>query len=302
MRQLPVDRASQQAGVDFVRAGWFSAVNSALTRPMSRMDLKGRWALVTGASSGLGREIALDLAIRHGANLVLVARRADRLEVLKAELQRLGVEAHVIAADLSKPEDVDRVFADSTVEREIHAVVLNAGITHFGHHQDMPWEHFESMLATNVTSTVKLVSQFVPYLIERGQKGGVMLVTSMTGLVPTPFQTAYSATKAFLTTFGQGIYHELSTEDVSVTTFAPGGIVTEMAENTGLNDHFGDTMQMMPADVCARSAVDAMIARRYLAVPGVFNQVQLLLPRLLPRKLVSSVIAATYKKVLPGRG
>lgn len=269
---------------------------------MPRMDLEGRWALVTGASSGLGREIARDLAFKRGANVTLVARRADRLEALREEIEKQGRKSQVVVADLSKLDDVDRVFSESTADKDMYAVVLNAGLTHFGHHWDLPWEQFEAMLHTNVTSTVRLVSKFVPYLIEQEQGGGVMLVTSMTGLVPTPYQTAYSSTKAFLTTFGQGIHHELKGEKVSMTTFAPGGIVTEMTESNGLNDHFGDTMQMMPADECARQAVEAMVARRYLQVPGRFNRLQLLLPRLLPRKLVSGVVAQTYEKVLPPRG
>ena len=256
--------------------------------------------LVTGASSGLGREMARDLAQRHGAQLILVARREDRLQALKAELeQTVGIQVRVIAADLSKPEDVERVFEESVAAQEVYGVVLNAGVTHFGRHQDLSWQEFEALLETNVKSCVRLVSQFVPYLIERNHGGGLMLVTSMTGLVPTPYQTAYSASKAFLTTFGEGLFHELQGENVSVTTFAPGGITTEMTERNGLQQHFGDTMQMMNADVCARIAIEAMVARRYLAIPGWFNRLQSALPRLVPRRLVGMVLAQAYKKALP---
>ena len=268
---------------------------------MARMNLKGRWALVTGASSGLGREIARDLALRHGANVVLVARRAERLKELQKELVQRGTKAEVLVADLSKPEDVDRIFHEGVTDKDMYAVILNAGITHFGDHRDMPWEYFEAMLATNVTSTVRLAGHFVPYLAERNQGGGLMLVTSMTGLIPTPYQAAYSATKAFLTSFGQALHHEVSSDNVSLTTFAPGGILTEFGANNGLNDHFGDSIQMMPADVCARMGVDAMVSRRYLAVPGKFNQLQLLLGQVFPRKLVGTVLAQAYRKALSTR-
>jgi len=269
---------------------------------MARMDLRNRWALVTGASSGLGREIARDLAIRHGANVVLVARRAERLKDLQDELTGRGVQAEVVVADLAKPDDVERVYHEGVAGRDIYAVILNAGVTHFGDHRDLPWALFEQMLATNVTSTVRLTGHFVPYLAQRNQGGGLMLVTSMTGLVPTPYQAAYSATKAFLTTFGQALHHEVSRENVSLTTFAPGGILTEFGQSNGLNDHFGDSIQMMPADICARMAVDAMVARRYLTVPGKFNQLQLLLGQVFPRKLVGTVVAQAYRKALSERG
>ena len=265
------------------------------------MQLNGRWALVTGASSGLGREMARDLAYRHGSNVVLVARREERLKELQQELNARGVESDIIVADLSNRDDVERVFDAATTKRDIYAVVLNAGVTHFGEHRDLSWDAFESMLATNVTSTVRLTNHFVPYLVERNQGGGLMLVTSMTGLVPTPYQAAYSGTKAFLTTFGQALYHELARENVSLTTFAPGGILTEFGENNGLNDSFGNTIQMMPANDCARMGIDAMMTRRDLAIPGMFNQLQLMLGQIFPRKLVGTVVAQAYRRALTSR-
>lgn len=269
---------------------------------MRRMDLKGRWVLVTGASAGLGVEIARDLAGRHGANLLLVARRLERLEELAGELAaRHGVETRALRADLSDMTDIDRVFHEGTDGSPIHAVVLNAGVTHFGPHEELPWERFETLLNTNVVSAVRLVSHFVPYLLAQDSGGGIMLVTSMAGLVPVPYQTAYSASKAFLTAFGEGMHHELAGKNLSLTTFAPGGIKTEMTETTGLDAAFGNSPQIMRADVCARAAVDAMVARRYLAVPGLFNQLQLLLPRLSPRKLTTGVVANAYRRALRHR-
>lgn len=266
---------------------------------MARMTLKDRWVLVTGASSGLGREIARDVASRHGGNLILVARRGDRLRELADELAgRHNVQARPIAADLSNARDVERVFEDSRAIGPVYGAVLNAGITHFGAHQELPWEGFESLLATNVTATVKFVHHLVPHMLDHDLGGGIMLVTSMTGLVPTPYQTAYSASKAFLTAFGEGLYHELSDQNVSLTTFAPGGIATEMTEKTGLQEVFGNSPQIMEAPRCARLAVDAMVARRYLAVPGLFNQFQLFLPRLGPRKLATGVVAGVYRKAM----
>ena len=100
------------------------------------------------------------------------------------------------------------------------------------------------------------------------------------------------------TTFGQCLHQELAGKDISITTFAPGGIATEMTDRAGLSEHFGDSLQMMPADRCARAAVAALVTRRYLRVPGLFNRFQLFLPRLFPRRLVGSVVASAYRKAL----
>jgi short-subunit dehydrogenase len=268
---------------------------------MRNLQLSGRWVLVTGASSGLGREMARDLAKRHSANLVLVARRRERLEELKAELEtQFRVQARVIPADLSRREDVDRVFTEATGACDVHAVVLNAGITHFGQHHDLTWEEFENMLDTNVKSAVRLTNHFVPYLLNKNLGGALMLVTSLTGLQPVPYQTAYSSTKAFLCTFGMGMHHELAGKNISITTFAPGGIATEMTESSGLAAHFSG-VQIAPADFVAREAVDSLVQRRYLYVPGHFNRLQLFLPRLFPRRLVGSVVANAYQKALQSR-
>jgi short-subunit dehydrogenase len=269
---------------------------------MRKLELKGRWVVVTGASSGLGREIARDLAKRHSANLILVARRRERLEELSLELQsQYGVQARVIVADLSRLEDVDRVFTESTGACEVQAVILNAGITHFGHHHELSWQEFETMLDTNVKSAVRLTHHFVPYLLDKNQGGALMLVTSLTGLQLVPFQTAYSSTKAFLCTFGMGLHHELAGKNISITTLAPGGIATEMSESNGLAAHFGSSGQIQPADFVAREAVDSLVKRRYLYVPGQLNRLQLFLPRLLPRRLVGQVVAGTFQKALQTR-
>jgi short-subunit dehydrogenase len=269
---------------------------------MRNLELNGRWVLVTGASSGLGREMARDLAKRHSANVILVARRRERLQELQIELEtKYRVQARVICADLSKREDVDRVFTEATNGADVQAVVLNAGIGHFGHHHDLSWDEFEKMLDTNVKSAVRLTHHFVPYLLGKDHCGAIELVTSLSGLQPVPYQTAYSGTKAFLTTFGLGLHHELAGKNISITTFAPGGIATEMVETNGLGAHFGEGMQLQAAEYVAREAVNALVQRKYLHVPGHFNRLQLFLPRFLPRRFVGTVVASAFQKALPAR-
>jgi hypothetical protein len=261
------------------------------------MELRGRWTLITGASSGLGVEIARTIARDHGGHVLLVARRRDKLEALCEELRsKHGVQAACIVADLSRPEDVERIFTEATRERDIHAVILNAGVTYWGEAMKLGWSEFQAMLDTNVTSMVRLSSLFMPYLVERKTRGGLMLVSSVAGLIPVPYQAAYSGTKAFVTSYGQCLGQEVRHTGVSVTVFAPGGIATEMLDRTGLSNRFkaGDLGVMSP-ETCAAPAVRAFIRRKELHVPGLINQTLALAARVLPRGFMAQRTAAMYK-------
>ena len=263
---------------------------------MKRMNFEGRWVLVTGASSGLGWEMTKVLAKEYGANVIPVARRLSKLEELKREVESTTrASVHPIAADLSKLEEVDRLFEEATRVGPLYGAILNAGISHFGDYHELSWADFETMLATNVTSVVRLTTKLVPYLEARAEGGGMMLVSSMAGLTPVPYQTACSATKAFLVNFGCGLYHETRARGVSVTTFVPGGIKTEMTSGERFEALGG---WLMPADKCAREAVDCFERRRYLHAPGVFMRAGTALMGVLPRHFLTSRVAATYKKAL----
>lgn len=262
------------------------------------MKFNQRWVVVTGASSGLGEEMARQLAGQHQANLILVARRAGRLEALKSELEKAhGVQCHVIAADLSKPADVDRVYTESLAVCEPYAIILNAGITHFGRHLDLDWADFEAMLATNVTSVVRLINLFSPFLIKQNQGGGLLLVSSMAGLLPLPYQAAYAGTKAFITNFAQSFSQELRDENISLTVFSPGGIDTAMTRNSKLK-YFENTVFLQDAASCASDGIDALRTRKTLFVPGLLNRTQLFATRFAPRSLIALITQKTYSKAL----
>jgi short-subunit dehydrogenase len=260
------------------------------------MEFRGRWVLVTGASSGLGQAFARQLAKKHGANIVAVARRKDRLDALKDELEsEAHVEVHVVAADLSRLEDVDRVIREATTGQPLYAAILNAGVTHFGPHADLAWSDFEAMLRTNVVAVVRMTTELLPKLKAAGDGGGVLIVSSMAGVNPVAYQTAYSATKAFLVHFGLGLYHELQGSNVSVTTYAPAGIATEMTSG----EKFGTLRGWLaPVDEVAAAGILALRTRRYLAIPGATNRVGDILFRLLPRELLAGQVASVYRKAL----
>lgn len=263
---------------------------------MKPMLFRGRWVLVTGASSGLGEAIARELAQRHGANLVIVARRAERLEALKAELQSsAGVSIHTVVADLAELDQVDRVFAEATEGRDLYAAVLNAGITHFGKWDELDWAGFLRMQAVNNTSVVRMTTLLLPYLEKQEQGGGILLVASMAGLTPLAYQAMYSATKAFLVHLGASLHHEMWPRGVSVSTFVPGGIDTEMTSGKRFN---ALRSWMMPVQQCAREAIDALQYRRYVHAPGLLYRWGGKLTRLLPQRFFTAQVAAQYRRSL----
>ncbi len=266
-----------------------------LDQTSAPLDFRHRWVLVTGASSGLGLHIARKLATEHGANLVLVARRAEKLASLAEELRRTGAQVETVSADLSKIEDVDRAFTEATAKHDLYGAVLNAGVTHFGRHDELTWEGFQQMLATNVQGVVRMTMHLVPHLEQKGHGGGLMLVSSMAGLVPVAYQSAYSGTKAFLVNFGCGLHHELRERNVSVTIFAPGGIQTEMTAGERFN-----TLRsfLMPVEQCAGAAINAFKSRAYLETPGLANRLGYAVTKLLPSRLVTGRVAATYRSAL----
>lgn len=262
-----------------------------------KLELRGRWTLVTGASSGLGLEMARSIARDHGGHVLAVARRLERLEALCEELRsHYGVQAACIGADLSRPEDVERVFTEAVRERDIHGVILNAGVTYWGEAVKLPWRDFQTLLDTNVTGVVRLCNLFVHHLTERGTPGGLMLVSSVAAFIPVPYQAAYSGTKSFITSYGQALAQEVRHTPLSVTVFAPGGISTELLSRTGLADRFkaGD-VGMMSAAECATHALRAFIRRKELYVPGLLNQTLALAARVLPRGFLAQRTAALYR-------
>ncbi len=270
---------------------------------MSKLQFKNKWVLVTGASSGLGQEIARQLAHQHRANLILLARRKEKLNQLKAELEKeANVNVKVVVADLSNLKDVDRAIDEILKDGQLYAAILNAGVTYFGRHTELSWDQFETMLQTNVVSVVRFTNRLTEYFETAGKEGGLLIVSSMAGIFPVPYQSAYSGTKSFVLSFATALAHELKNPQFSLGVYAPGGIVTEMTAGDNFHDLKG---WLMPVKVAAREGISALQYRKLTHVPGLMNRVGGFFMRLLPSGLIIGQMSKVYEKALSkaeGRG
>lgn len=250
--------------------------------------------LVTGASSGIGAELAREF-IGRGRSVVLVARSADKLAELAAAL---GTDAHVLAADLS--DRADRAALPARIAElglVVDILVNNAGLSTSGPVAESDPDAELNLVEVDVNAVVDLCSRFVPGMVERG-RGAVLNVGSVGAFGPLPGQAAYGAAKAFVLSYTQALGQELSGTGVVAATLCPGPVKTGFGAAAGISD--ADAEASLPkamwveADEVARIAVDGLAAGKTVIVPGVFNRVGAAAYQMLPRKLLLPILAKSH--------
>jgi short-subunit dehydrogenase len=253
----------------------------------------GTWAtaLVTGASSGIGREIARMLAA-EGADLVVVARDRDRLDALETELGAAhGIVVEVLVADLADPAGqaaVEARLADG--DRPVDLLVNNAGFGVYGPFVDADLDDELREIAVNVTALVRLTHAGLRAMVPRG-RGAVMNISSVAGLQATPGNATYGATKAFVASFGEAVAGELAGTGVSLTTVLPGYTRTEFQDRAGISGRNIPGPAWMSAEAVAAEAIAATRAGRAWVVTGVFNKVAVAAAGPVPRSVMRRVAA-----------
>ncbi len=263
-----------------------------MTRPDFRQRY-GPWGLVTGASSGIGEALARDLAAR-GLSVVLVARRAQRLEDLAHQLRRdHGVEAHVVELDLGR-EDSIATLVREVGDRDVGLVCANAGFGEKGAFLDHELDVYRRMIRLNCESTVAIAHAFVPRLLARG-RGGLVVVASTAAFQGTPWTSTYAATKAFDLVFAEGLHEELRERGVDVVALCPGATDTEGPKRTGV-DPARVPFGMATAASVARSGIDGL-GRTCVVVPRVVDRLASFTTRLVPRRLASRLAGRAIRKV-----
>ncbi|MDA2892914.1 SDR family oxidoreductase [Mycolicibacterium sp. BiH015] len=260
---------------------------------MSNDDRTAR-ALVTGASSGIGEAFAKALAAR-GCDLVLVARRRDRLDDLAEQLERAyGIDCTTVSLDLSEPDPGARLRA--LVDGDIDLLINSAGFATQGPFIEGDAHDFARVLAVDVGAVVDLCRAFLPEMVRR-RRGAIMNVSSTTAYQPVPSLAVYAAAKAFVLSFSQSLWYETRQHGVTVFSFAPGPTHTEFFDVIG--DNATAVGRMQSADQVAAAGLRAL-DRRFTppsAVSGVSNTITAALARLVPRRVLMPALARSLRPV-----
>jgi uncharacterized protein len=260
-----------------------------------RDTLRGRTALVTGASSGLGVDFARELAAR-GANLVLVARREDLLrQHAEAITARHGVAVAVIALDLATHDAPQALYDRLKAEgKPVDVLVNNAGYGLYGPFHELAWERERAMLELDIITLVHLSKLFVRDMVAR-DFGYMLHVASIGAYQPSPLYASYGAAKAFVLNFGEALSYELRRTNVRSTVISPGITATEFLKVSGQSATLYQRMMMMKSADVARIGIEAMLKGRPSVVPGLINAFGAFLPRLMPRRAQAALAEATMR-------
>jgi len=252
---------------------------------------KEKYALVTGASSGIGYELA-KLFAEDGKNTVVVARSQDRLEILKTENEKKsGTKVIVLPKDLSKPDAPQEIFSELEKEHiEVDVLVNNAGYGIYGmfSQTDLPQEL--NMIQVNITALTHFTKLFMKKMVEN-KSGWILNVASTAGFAPWPLFSMYAASKAYVLSFSEAIANELQGTGVSVTCLCPGLTETRFLERANAGKaRFAKTMKKMDAAKVARVGYTALKKRRVMVIAGLVNSFLMFAWRLAPRKLAPRIV------------
>ena len=242
-----------------------------------------RWALITGASSGIGAEFAAQLAGR-GMHLILAARRKDRMAELATDLNtRHGTRCHIVAIDLADPDSSRRLFEEvRKLQVDVELLVNNAGTGLIGQIQSTSAEDVRRMLNVNLMTLADLTYRILPGMISRGH-GAIINMSSQAAFQPVAFMAGYAASKSFILHFSEALWAEVRSRGVTVTAVCPGVTRTDFFDKAGAPGWLEKHTSVTPAKV-VRSALRAMEKRRQYVVTGWKNYMLTLLVRFMTRR------------------
>ncbi len=265
----------------------------ATTAPSAEGKPERKRALVTGASAGIGEEFARQLA-KQGYDVVIVARRRDRLDKLANELKEGGADAEVIEADLSRPEGVAAVV-ERLEKGDIGLLVNNAGFGTHGEFTQLPVDRELMEIDLNIRALTQLSHAGLGPMKKSGA-GAIINVASTGAYQPVPYMSTYAATKAYVLSFSEGLHEEAKGYGVTVTCLCPGATRTEFQEVAGLGDDSIPGFLWMSAEAVVENALGAAKSGSAITTPGLLNKLTANLPRFSPRFAVRKLSGAMFKR------
>lgn len=249
------------------------------------------WAVVTGASSGIGRAFALELA-RRGHPILLVARRHDELQRVAAEITAGGGRAEPLVIDLASAGGVEAVARAAEALGDVGVLVNNAGAGSYGPFLEQPVGRGAAQVALNIDAVVALTRHLLPRMVARG-RGQIINVASILAFVPTPYFATYAATKAFVLSFSEALAHELRGTGVRVLAASPGVVKTEFSGVAGSPENESALPKLTP-DAVVRATLRAAESGRVVRVVGAAYRLLAVLAAITPRPLMRRIMGRIF--------
>lgn len=259
----------------------------------------GKWALVTGASAGIGKALAEELA-HAGANLVLTARRRERLDALAQNLVAANnIKAQVFVVDLADPHAPEEIFRFTNEQSvQVELLVNNAGFGAYGEFTTLEARRLTEMVKVNCGAVVHLTRLYLPGMMERGH-GDVLILASTAAFQAVPYISTYAATKAFDLLFAEGLAEEMQPHGVRVCALCPGSTESEFAEVAGQTGLAASMRRRETAEKVARTGLRALAAGKSYVISGAGNYLGVVSQRLASRRLVTRVAAKMFRPAKP---
>lgn len=254
------------------------------------------YALITGASSGIGYELA-NLFAKDKHNIILIARREDRLKQLSRDLENdYKIKTLVIPKDLSQSQSAQEIY-DILKQNDITIdyLINNAGFMVYGRFSDTNWSEEHKMTQLHMVTLTHLIKLFLPDMLKR-ENGKILNIGSTGSFVPGPLIAVYCATKNYILSLSEAIAEELNGTGVTVTALCPGGTKTEFAEKANIKNSSVHFFEVMEAKRVARIGYKALMKGKRVVIPGMFNKIQIFSIRITPRIVASKLIKFMMSK------
>lgn len=259
------------------------------------MNSTRNYTLITGASTGIGYELA-KLFAKDRHNLILVARDEGKLETAKDELSKCNVEVKILSLDLSKSEDIQGLFNYVEMNKlNVDILVNNAGIGTFGDFSEIEWVKEEALIDINIKVLTKLTKYFLPKIIEC-KNGGILNVASTAAFCSGPRMAAYYASKAYVLNLTEAIYEECKDSGIRISCLCPGPVKTTFQDKAGIKKSESAKKYLMDAEEVAKVSYKDFKKGKLIIIPGMKNKLLVIGNKLLPRRISRKIILKTNKK------